>query len=317
MVISRWLNRELNRTNQPDVQPEGEQISFSQNPRVMNLTSSQDVSVAGAVELTLKYWYLMVTCVVVSVLGAMLYVFTVTPIYRAELTMAPVKQQESSAIMAQLGGLASLAGFNIGQAASSRNAMAILTSRAFLRTFISAHQLEDQLLPDWNEAAANAQGERKLNKAVDYFQEEILLVQPDAKTGLINLYVDWSDADTAAKWANSLASDVNAYIRLKDQAQAEKNVEYLQDQFGRTNLLVMQDAISRLLETEMNTLMLAQGREEYAFEIIDPAVVPLGRHSPRTVLVSILAVLLGLLLGLASASIVDARKLSTAARATN
>lgn len=283
----------------------------------MNASSSGLVSVGGAIDLSLRYWRAMVASVTVCVAAAIIYILTATPMYRAELVLSPVRQQEPSTILAQLGGLASLAGINLGATPNSQNALAVLTSRAFLRGFIQQHDLVGLLVPervvdlqkaesaDANTAAALKT--RILNEAVDTFLSDILIVQPDAKTGLVYLYVDWSDPEIAAVWANWLVAEVNVFLRQKDLGQAEQNVKYLTSQLEQTTLLGMQNAISRLIENEMNTVMLASARVDYSFEVIDPAIRPLVRHSPRTVLVIALATLLGLLIGLAVASLLDAR----------
>jgi uncharacterized protein involved in exopolysaccharide biosynthesis len=51
----------------------------------------------------------------------------------------------------------------------------------------------------------------------------------------------------------------------------------------------------------MKTLMLANGRTEYAFTIIDPAVPSEIRKSPQRVIVVIVGLALGLLIGIMTA----------------
>lgn len=46
-----------------------------------------------------------------------------------------------------------------------------------------------------------------------------------------------------------------------------------------TNLVALQQAIGRLLENELQKLVLARGNEEFAFRVIDTAVAP--RKKPR------------------------------------
>jgi LPS O-antigen subunit length determinant protein (WzzB/FepE family) len=57
----------------------------------------------------------------------------------------------------------------------------------------------------------------------------------------------------------------------------------------------------RLIEAETKTLMLANGRSEYAFTIVDPAVAPEMRIRPRRTLIALLGLSFGLLLGTAVA----------------
>ena len=62
----------------------------------------------------------------------------------------------------------------------------------------------------------------------------------------------------------------------------------------------VQQAIYRLIEEQINTVMLANVREEYAFKVIDPAVVPdIDQYEwPKRALILVLGAGLGLLFAL-------------------
>ncbi len=50
--------------------------------------------------------------------------------------------------------------------------------------------------------------------------------------------------------------------------------EYLQRELHNSDLLEMQKSIYRLIEAQTAIAMLANAREEYALEVIDPAAIP-------------------------------------------
>jgi hypothetical protein len=66
----------------------------------------------------------------------------------------------------------------------------------------------------------------------------------------------------------------NDYQRDRAITESERNIAYLTAQAGKTEVIGIQQVIYSLLETEYNTAMLARGNPEFAFKIIDPAVVP-------------------------------------------
>jgi uncharacterized protein involved in exopolysaccharide biosynthesis len=47
------------------------------------------------------------------------------------------------------------------------------------------------------------------------------------------------------------------------------------------NIVTLEQSISRIMETEMQKLMLARGNDEYAFRVIDHAQPPRVRSRPR------------------------------------
>jgi uncharacterized protein involved in exopolysaccharide biosynthesis len=56
--------------------------------------------------------------------------------------------------------------------------------------------------------------------------------------------------------------------------------------------------MGRVLEGEMQKLMLARGNEQFAFKVIDRATPPKQRDAPKRALIAIVATLAGGFLGL-------------------
>ena len=61
----------------------------------------------------------------------------------------------------------------------------------------------------------------------------------------------------------------------------------------------MQNVFYQLIEEQTKTLMLAEVKDEYAFKVIDPPVVPEEKVGPKRALICILSILLGGMLGVA------------------
>jgi len=74
----------------------------------------------------------------------------------------------------------------------------------------------------------------------------------------------------------------------------------------------MQESIGRLLETELQKLMLAKGNREFAFKIVDPAFVPKERLRPKRAMIAIIGTLLGGLIGVFAALILHSGRASRA-----
>jgi LPS O-antigen subunit length determinant protein (WzzB/FepE family) len=85
-------------------------------------------------------------------------------------------------------------------------------------------------------------------------------------------------------------------MRTRDLQEAEKNLVYLRQQLAESNVVELQEAVSRLIENEMQTAMLARAREEYAFTVIDTAMVPMERSRPHRSLIVVISTAAGGLL---------------------
>jgi uncharacterized protein involved in exopolysaccharide biosynthesis len=234
-------------------------------------------------------------------LSGALYAALATPWYRAEVLMAQSKDRPTDGLMSQFGGLASLAGINVG---SSDNAepLALLKSMGFAREFIEEEKLETVLLSrKWNAAEKRWKGPEEdwpdVRDAVEYFDEKVRRVVPDKKTGLVTLAVEWKDPAVAADWANKMASRLNNRMRERAIAESTENIRYLKSEMAQADLISLQQSIGKILEVELQKLMLARNNQQYSFRIIDPAQVPKKKVRPLVIPFAAVGGFLGLLLG--------------------
>ena len=229
-------------------------------------------------------------------IAAVVFALTATPIYRAKALVGQVDDASTSGVSSlasQFGNLAGLAGMNLRVGSSRRDHLAILKSRYLVEEFINRNDLLKQMSPGGGEPLT-------LWLAVKQFRENILSVREDDETGLTTIEVSWTDPVIAAEWANSLVGLANEIIRVRALQEAESNIEYLNQQIEDTNVVELQRIMYRLVENETKTLMLANARSDYAFVVVDPAIAPEIRFSPKRKLI----VLSGVVIGFAFAVIV-------------
>lgn len=246
-------------------------------------------------------------------------------IYTANALLAPAEQSGGgmSALMQQYGGLASLAGVSLpGTDESSRAqlGMALITSRSFISDFVERRGiLPDLMAVDaWDLQAdqvsydpkvydvANGEWVRKVKapfepkpsllEAHEAF-EKILSVSQDKQTGYVKVSIEHKSPSLAAQWVNWLIEDVNSAVKAQDVAEAERSIEYLQEQVTNTSLADLQAVFFDLIQSQTETVMLAEVRQEYVFKTIDPAIAPEKKSKPRRALICILGTLLGGMLG--------------------
>lgn len=235
--------------------------------------------------------------------ASILFALSRTEIYRAELVLVPAEAKGSFGLGGQLGGLAALAGVTVG-GGGSIEAVATLRSREFARKFIEEFQLLRVFFADeWNSAtnqwlSPDPDDWPDIRDAVKHFQEEMLEVREDRQTGLVSVVLEWKDPVEAARWANLLVDRLNERLRGRALAEAEANVAYLREELAQTKVVGLQQSIGRLLESELQKLMLARGNEEFAFRVIDAAESPKNRARPKRTLIVIVGTMLGGMVGI-------------------
>ena len=239
----------------------------------------------------------------VFAVASVVYALTAKEWYRAEVLLAPAERTDVSSLPGQLGGLAALAGVNVG-GGDSVEAIATLLSRDFAGNCITDENLIPVLFADdWDAdnqrwISDDPEAVPDIRDAIRTFHEDILRVDEDRGSGLVTVAVEWKDPDEAAAWAGVLVERLNAELRARTLREAEANVAYLQEEMQKTNVVTLQQAVGRLVESELQKLMLARGTKEFAFRIIDPAQPPDRRVRPKRSLIVVVGTFFGGVLSL-------------------
>lgn len=238
--------------------------------------------------------WIIISVAAIFVVGSVYIALTATPVYRADTVIAKAGNSNSSgaAVLAsQLGGLGSLVGANFGSAGPERKAQEFLESRRLAEEFILRNELMGELTPGEGEPDS-------LWFTVKRFRETVLSINENLTDGVTTVAMSWTDPVIAAQWANDYVALANEMIRTRARRDSERNIEYLNEQIAATNIVGVERVMYNLLESETKTLMLANGREEYAFTVIDPAVAPEMRTSPRRKLIVMSGGALGVFFGI-------------------
>ena len=246
-------------------------------------------------------------------------------IYTASALLAPAESSGGglSGLMKQYGGLASLAGVSLPSGQEGGRAqlgMQLMKSRAFIGDFVARRDILPELMaveswdagsgeiafdPDDYEADTATwirdvdlpkQPKPTLLEAHEELMD-ILGVSEDKQTGYVTVSIDHQSPIIAAQWVDWLVEDVNAAVKAQDVAEAEKSIEYLKQQVANTSLADLQSMFFELIQSQTETVMLAEVRPEYVFKTIDPAVVPEEKSKPSRALICVLGTLLGGMLG--------------------
>ncbi|KPV96934.1 MULTISPECIES: Wzz/FepE/Etk N-terminal domain-containing protein [Pseudoalteromonas] len=261
-------------------------------------------------------WLIIAITFILSFLS-IVYAIYQPNIYRSEALLAPAEQQQSnglSALAGQFGGLASLAGVNLGDSGSNNTdlALAILKSRKFISEFIEKHSIMPDLMAieSWSSIDNTViydkniydEEARKWVRKVDFpfkpkpstqeaYKEFIKMVSvtKDPESGMIIIGVEHFSPFIAQQWVNWLIEDINLTMKKRDVIEATKSTEFLMAQIEKTNVADIRVVLYKLVEEQAKTIMFANVREEYVFKTIDPALVPEEKLKPKRALIVIVS----------------------------
>jgi uncharacterized protein involved in exopolysaccharide biosynthesis len=233
--------------------------------------------------------YLVLAIALLGGVIATFFALTAVPLYQAQVTVTEVRDTamgSSSSLLGQLGGLASIAGLNVNAGGSQPERPAVLESRALVTAFVQQYHVAPLL-------RGNSQVPMSDWLAVERFRDTVFDLHVDKLKDTTTISILWRDPVVAARWANDIVGLANEMLRTRAIQESTRNIEYLNKQLAKTTVVEIQRVMYSLIENETKALMLAQGRLEYAFTVVDPAVAPEIRYSPKRTLMVISGLFIG------------------------
>ena len=268
--------------------------------------------------------WLIIAITAVFAVASVLYALSLPNEYKSTAILAPASQSGAgglSKLAGQFGGLASLAGINLGGGGGEDKsviAMEIIKTWGFLEEFIKDNGIEvevfaakgwnrmsDKLVIDtdpydvtnnkWVRDFNPDKGQKAEPSSWELFEKvkDRISVSQDKTTGLINLSVEYYSPVIAKQWVDKIVQAINHHIREADREEAIKSIAYLKEQINKTTIADMQSVFYQLIEEQTKTLMLAEVSEEYVFKTLSPAKVAEEKAKPKRALICILGVMLG------------------------
>jgi hypothetical protein len=194
----------------------------------------------------------------------------------------------AGALATELGGLASLAGVDIatGGLGNMQTAAAVLESHHLAEEFIR----RNGLLPELKRASSR---NSTLWRATEFFKKGVLTIVKDQRKGVTTVTIQWTDPATTERWANGYVALANELLRNRALEEATHNIAYLNEQLAKSNDVELRKVMYSLIENETKTLMLANGRREYAFQVVDPAVTPELKAGPHRLILTLIGLTIG------------------------
>jgi uncharacterized protein involved in exopolysaccharide biosynthesis len=300
-----------------------------QNYNDANFPSTQQVESSDEIDLRELFaviWqgkWLIIAITAVFAIGSVIFALSQPNIYKSEALLAPADAEQGggglAALAGQFGGLASMAGINLGGGGGvdkTQMAIEVMKSRQFTSEFIQKHNILADLMaePRWNMAdntisydedlynAANNQWVREVKapfKPEPSMQEaykafsKIIAVNTAKDIGMVTISVEHVSPFVAKKWTDWLIKDINKAMKERDVAEAIKSTAFLESKIQQTNVADIRTILYKLIEEQAKTIMFAEVRDEYVFKTIDPALVMEEKAKPKRALIVVLGTMLG------------------------
>tara|TARA_B100000767_G_C19743331_1_gene527253 strand:+ start:124 stop:1071 length:948 start_codon:yes stop_codon:yes gene_type:complete len=270
-------------------------------------------------------WIIVSVTTLFSII-ALIYSLSLPNIYQSKALLSPVGEQSGvGSAMQSYGGLASLAGIELPSQASGNNSVKALDKLGSL-SFFSDNILPNIFLPDlmatksWDPRTNTiAYNEKDFNQETqtwirdfEYPQTQIPSAQESFKvfmaeqlkfsqnkdTGFVTIAVKHKSPYVAQAWTELIVRELNYFFRVKDKAEAQTAMNFLNNQIATTSFAEIKQVIAQLLQQKTQKLTLIEVSDFYVFDYIDPPAVMEQKVEPQRSIFVVLGTFLGSILGI-------------------
>ncbi|MFK8040886.1 chain-length determining protein [Congregibacter sp.] len=155
--------------------------------------------------------------------------------------------------------------------------MARLRSRTFTLHFLNKHNIYRHFYPaQWSEETQSWKDgfTPDIGESFTRFRDEIRMITVDEETDIITVAMRWPEPVLPRDWSNLYVQTFNEYMRDRTKEEVNRKQAFLERTLRESDVVEIQKSIYRLIEAQTAIMMLANAREEYVLEIIDPAARP-------------------------------------------
>ena len=259
-------------------------------------------------------------------LSALIFSLFLPNIYKSEALLYPVgEQNDMSSSMRGVGGFASLAGINLGSTSTGDNSLKALDKLTTL-SFFTDHILPNIFLPDlmaidsWDASTNvityddNFYDETNQSWVRDFkfpktqvpsaqesymvFIDDHLSVSLDSETFFVTISIKHQSPFIAHEWTELVVEEINKFFSVKDKAEAQAAVDYLNGEIAKTSLTEIKESIAELLQKKTQQLTLIEVSDFYVYDYLDRPAVMERKAEPRRLLILIIGALFGTIISI-------------------
>jgi len=266
-------------------------------------------------------------CVIVVVATAVISLF-MKNIYQTKAVIVPVTGKESGTsgtlamLASQFGGLP---GMVTPGAASAAEIVALLKSNILREEMVKRYNLLPVLFEEkwdpvrktWKKGGMSLNPLTYLSRAINpppkgaakepgvpdmwdalRLLDKIIQINNNVKDNTITITVDFPDPEMAKQITEYLLSTLTDHMSNEAKRVALTNRKYLEEQLTTTSDPLIKQNIYNLIAQQIQSAMMAEVKENFAFKVIDPPKAPDKKSKPKRSVMVTVAFVTSLFLGI-------------------
>lgn len=260
-----------------------------------------EIAVAKLIRMFFRHKKFIIAWTFIVALSGAVYAMLAAPIYNSAATIAlreSEKNSDASRLLSQIGGVGGMAVSQLGLGGHSMDRVEIVMNGYELsEALVVKHDLLPVLYPKLWDKKKKAWKVKKASQTptvrggADLFRKKLLGVSLDAKKRVFRVSVNTYDSTLAKRLVDLYLTELNTRLRDEVIDDAETNREYLERQLAATLDPLLKEKIIGMIGFELERGMLV---DSHTFAVLERALVPVKRSSPRRFRILALAIIMGL-----------------------
>jgi len=260
----------------------------------------EEINLLDLIKVILKNLRLIGIIVGVVVVATAVISLIMTPTYESKAVIMPTSQQKDIGLGSMLAQQFGIAGPSSPQ---SSEIVSLLNSNILKEKIIKRFDLLRLLLGEDYEKLKKEKTENELMWAGIRALENITKVNFKQKDNTIEIVIGYKDPMIARDLVQYTLTELTDYMSIETKRVAETNKKYLESQLEKTSDPLIKTKLYALIAQQIETAMMAEVKENFAFKILDAPRIPDKKSKPKRRSMVLVAFVTSLFIGIFAAFI--------------
>ncbi len=282
----------------------------------------ENIDLKEAFQILVKNKFFLLKFTSSLVLVSLVLAIFLPNVYKSTALLAPVQEDVGGMPnLSQYSGLANLAGISLPDEISDKSLEAIerIKSYEFFSTYFLGNISIENLMavkrwdlksnsliyktsdfdPNTNKWIRDVEPPKTVIPSAQEAYEEyldILSISQDTETGFVSISIEHFSPHIAKEWLDKIIFYIDESMRLEDKQKATRSIDFLNNRMLDTNYAEIKEALSELLQSQTQILMLTEINDDYIFKAIDSPISPEEESRPNRILIILIGAFFGLFL---------------------
>ena len=267
-------------------------------------------------DLAFRHKFLIIFITSLVSIFSIFYSLSIPNKYKSEVLVEVRNDNQSTNILSQYSGVASMAGIRIPSASIDKTSLAIesIKSRDFFNYVFKKHNLLPFIMAPaiyeldtnrliYDEDYFNFDKNKWVKEPPSYQEAHLkflqnIKIEKSKNSGFLNISYSHISPYAAKNILDIIILEINQTIKEKDLIEINKSLNYLTLQVDKNEIYELRNAINNLIEAELKKKMVNRINDDYLLKIIDSSYVPYRKFAPNRSVIVVVYTFFGLFLSI-------------------